>query len=94
MESKLNRLEFSQTFTRSYDYGDGRLVPLLGLSGIFDTSDSTNLTDSFLDVKTGIDASLLYTGDSGIDWTTSISYEGLGTDNNTLGLNLGLSINY
>ena len=47
------------------------------------------------DLKARVDAGNdLHSGLSGINWNASVYYEGLGSDNNTLGISLGLGIDY
>ena len=95
---ELNRLEFEHLFTRSIRYlgstSKDTLTPSFGISGIYDTSSTSSSSSDTDDFKARIDAYLNYDGFSGIDWNASIYYEGIGEDDNTLGVSLGLNINY
>ena len=94
MDYKLNRLEFNQTLTKAFAYGDDILVPSVGVAGIYDTSTGTTDTGFSENLKARLDAGFVFTGDSGIDWNAAVYYEGIGSDATTYGLSLGIGINY
>ena len=102
VDYELSRFEFGHSFSHRYIYdGSGVLTPSVGLSGIYDkstmestTSPSTVPSPLFNDIKARLDASVVYSGSSGINWNAATYYEGLGSDNNTYGLSIGLGIKY
>ena len=94
MEYKLNRLEFNQTITKAFTFDEDTLVPSFGFAGIYDTSSISSRSDFDEDFKARLDAGVVYTGDSGIDWNAALYYEGIGTSNKTYGLSLGLGVSY
>ena len=95
VDYELNRLEFGHTFSRTYrNPFDDTLTPTFGVSGVYDSSTTSSTDTSTTDLKARLDAGLVYGGASGINWNASVYHEGIGSDNNTTGLSIGLGIDY
>ena len=91
----IDRFEFGNEFSRTMLLStQGELTSTLGLSGIYDKSSTGILSTPIDDLKARLDFALLYDGSSGIRWNANTYLEGIGSDNRTFGLSLGLSISY
>ena len=84
IDYELNRLEFDHSFSRTFRYDrNSTMTPSFGVSGIYDTSSTSDTTLTTDDIKARLDAGLVYGNVSGMNWNASVYYEGVGSDNNT-----------
>lgn len=88
-EYTLNRISLGRSLSRNYAYRDGSIMtPILSFSGLYSQDNSQNT-----DELTGkLDATLNFSGRSGLNWNVGGYYEGIGADITSYGISGGVRI--